>query len=290
MKADEVCVHVRLSGGLGNQLFQLSAALYAVRLRPAAEILLDIRFLGSYESARSFEIAFLVKYLQRIHVVDSNLGFIGLASRFRLGRIIDRSLAGYAFVGTAETLTKVQGDYYPRYLLDGYFQHPDFALPSDVRRRVFTALTSEFSYLTQRVRPTNASSLVGIHVRRGDFVSSISASSVFLTVGLEYYRAAVRRFPQDTTFVVFSDDGDITALLAKDVGGIDVTLMGLSLVEEFVLLSLCDHHIIANSTFSWWAAYLGHSSERRVVSPRVWYVDSHRSATNPLLMPHFELV
>jgi hypothetical protein len=279
-----------MSGGLGNQLFQLSASLYAVRQYPKAKVWLDTRFLWSYEAVRNFEIDFIVKYLPEVGVARSPMGMAGLASRLRLGRLLDASYAGYACIGSTERLKLLRSEPCSWLVLDGYFQHPDLALPMLDRQKLFAKLSAEFSYLLERVPSTSGVSRVGIHIRRGDFVTSKAASNVFKTIPLEYYRAAVKNFSADTQFLVLGDDPALTSAFSKEINGIDIPSLGLSLREDFMLMALCDHYIIANSTFSWWAAYLGHSDNKRVISPRNWFVDFQRSETNPLLLPNFELL
>jgi hypothetical protein len=283
-------VLIRMSGGLGNQLFQLSASLYAVRQYPKAKVWLDTRFLGIYEAVRNFEIDFILKYLPEVGVAKSPMVMAGLASRLRLGRLLDASCAGYACIGSTDRLKLLQSEPCSWLVLDGYFQHPDLALPSLDRQNLFAKLSAEFSYLLERVSSPFGLPRVGIHIRRGDFVTSKAASNVFKTIPLEYYRAAVKKFSADTLFLVFGDDPALTSAFAKEINGIDIPSLGLSLREDFMLMALGDHYIIANSTFSWWAAYLGHSDSKRVISPRYWYVDFQRSETNPLLLPYFDLL
>ena len=288
MKAGNANALVRMSGGLGNQLFQLSAGLYAVRQNPGAKVLLDTRFLAAYETAREFEIDFMLKHLPDVGIASSSMSMASLASRLRLGRLLDSSWAGYACVGSAERLKLLQSESCSWLVLDGYFQHPDLALPALLRESLFTKLATEFSYLTNLAQFSGNSELVSLHIRRGDFVSSKAASSVFKKIELDYYRAAVKKFSATSRFLVFGDDPALTAAFAKEIEGVDIPSLGLSLKEEFMLMALADHQIIANSTFSWWAAYLGHSVGKRVIAPKYWYRDAARNHKNPLLLGHFE--
>ena len=288
MKAGNVSALVRMSGGLGNQLFQLSAGLYAVRQDSDAKVLLDTRFLAAYETARDFEIDFVLKHLPGVGIANSSMSMATLASRLRLGRLLNSSWAGYACVGSAERLKLLQSEPCSWFVLDGYFQHPDLAFPALLREYLFAKLSTEFSYLTNFPQFSGSSELVSLHIRRGDFVNSKAASGVFKKIELDYYRTAVKNFSARSCFLVFGDDPELTAAFAKEIDGVDIPSLGLSLKEEFMLMALADHQIIANSTFSWWAAYLGHSVGKRVIAPKDWYQDAARNQANPLLLGHFE--
>ena len=280
----------RLSGGLGNQFFQLNACLFAVRSLFSDNFSLDCRFLSGYETARDFEIDFILRHLPGNHAYSGFSGFPALASRLRFGRLFDSTIGPCAFISSTSKLQKLKRKSLKWVILDGYFQDPAILLPDTDRLSLFGKLANEFSYLPGVLALGVSQSLVSIHIRRGDFVTSKSASNVFNTVSLDYYRTAIRSFPSDVTFLVFGDDPLVTSHFAAEIGGVDMASRGLALKEEFMLMSLCDHHIIANSTFSWWAAHLGYHPAKRVISPRDWYVDPERSKSNTLLLPHFELL
>lgn len=281
---------VRLSGGLGNQLFQLNAGMFFARNNSTDYIFLDCRFLSGYETRRDFELDFIIKYFPNVGVSYVSSDFPAWASRLRFGRLFDTSINSFAFITSSYKLRKSIGTSLKWLILDGYFQEPVLSIPHVDRQLLFGKVAHEFSYL-RRDLPIYASiPVVSVHIRRGDFVSSKAASAVFNTVSLSYYRAAVRLFPAGVEFLVFGDDPSITSEFADEIGGINVASKELTLKEEFILMSLCDHHIIANSTFSWWAAHLGHRDGKRVIAPRDWYVDTARSRNNPLLLSHFELL
>ena len=103
---------------------------------------------------------------------------------------------------------------------------------------------------------------VSIHVRRGDYVTN---SNSFPPVTNKYISLAFDRVPDDSKFLVFSDD----IQWCKDnwrgewLDFCDET----NEYEALSKMASCSHHIIANSTFSWWAAWLGHNPDRIVISP-----------------------
>jgi hypothetical protein len=115
---------------------------------------------------------------------------------------------------------------------------------------------------------------VSLHVRRGDSVLPVEGKVV---LPMDYYSDAISLFKQrlaDPTFFVFSDDLPfVKENLPRDqkvvfVGHNDT----FTAHEDLRLMSACHHHIIANSTFSWWGAWLNPRPDKMVIAPRNWYV------------------
>ena len=280
---------VRLHGGLGNQLFQISLAIKLQSLIGRGSIFLDSRFLKSYETKRNIEIGFLLNHVSGV-ASDRSPHWLNLvASRFRFGRLLNCCIGYFSFIGTTQKLFSLKLGHFKYFVLDGYFQNPTTLIDEGFRLRLRDILFSERRVLLQSVRKESVS-MVGIHIRRGDYVSSKAASGVFRTISIDYYREAVKSFGADVKFIVFSDDHATASAFADEVNGLDATSMALPLADEFCLLAACDHYIIANSTFSWWASYLGGAPGKRVISPRRWYLDEKRNIANPLLLSNFELI
>ena len=105
---------------------------------------------------------------------------------------------------------------------------------------------------------------VSIHVRRGDYVNNPFYVDLSKS---DYYERAMKFFP-DADFLVFSDD--IEWCKRQDVFEGCEFSEGLSDLDDFNLMASCNGHIIANSSYSWWAAYLGNG---KVIAPRAWYTD-----------------
>lgn len=109
---------------------------------------------------------------------------------------------------------------------------------------------------------------IGIHVRRGDFVGS----DFHTELDTDYYKNAMSFFP-DKTFIVFSDDIEWckNQSVFKDCAFSE----GNDEIEDFNMLASCAGLIIANSTFSWWAAYLCPNPNKRIVAPKedTWFTD-----------------
>lgn len=110
---------------------------------------------------------------------------------------------------------------------------------------------------------------VAIHIRRGDYVNNTFHWDLSDT---DYYEKAMCLFT-DKKFLVFSDDIEWckTQEVFKDCS----FAIGNSEIEDFNLMASCESFIIANSSYSWWAAYLGNSPNKRVIAPRedTWFRD-----------------
>jgi len=127
---------------------------------------------------------------------------------------------------------------------------------------------------------------VSLHVRRGDYTLAAEGN---IALPLDYYHRAIDLIRQrfdDPVFFIFSDDIEF-ARKNLPAGMRQVFVEGnddLSSHEDLRLMAACQHHIIANSSFSWWGAWLNPSSEKVVVAPRHWLL-SPESAFEDLLPP-----
>jgi hypothetical protein len=114
---------------------------------------------------------------------------------------------------------------------------------------------------------------VAIHVRRGDYVNNPFYVDLIKT---DYYKKAVAMFPNDR-FLFFSDDIQFVKDYYIDIfreknGRFDYS-EGHTEEEDLKLMASCKHQIIANSSFSWWAAWLGKKDNQKVIYPLNWYAD-----------------
>lgn len=153
---------------------------------------------------------------------------------------------------------------------DFYFQNQKYF--QKYEQEIKTLFGDGIGYLDQ----------VGIHVRRGKNPINLSepeySKNPFYVnlCGTDYYERAMQLFPEET-FVIFSDNPEYCK--EHFVGpNIQVMEMGDE-VEDFNLLASCKHQIIANSSFSWWAAYLNPNPSKVIVAPREWYADGSRLRT-----------
>jgi hypothetical protein len=145
----------------------------------------------------------------------------------------------------------------------------DLRLWADIEdevRRYFTFAEPFIGVLADRFRPFVDMPTTAVHVRRGDYGSF--GSDLFPVLGAEYYERAVERLP-GSQILVFSDD---PAWCQENFGGLGQQVsvaVGNSDIADLALMALCRHHVIANSTFSWWGAFL--SGDTEVCYPSTWF-------------------
>jgi hypothetical protein len=151
--------------------------------------------------------------------------------------------------------------------LFGVFQSPRyFAGYGNLIRQYLHPSTRLADAINSRFGQLLAKPTVGLHVRRADYVGLAHA---FVPLSVGYYRAAMRLFPTDSHFVVFSDDPTWCRTAFKD-DHVEV-ISGNPGYADLYLMAACRHQIIANSSFSWWAAYLNPNPDKRVVAPKNWF-------------------
>ena len=116
---------------------------------------------------------------------------------------------------------------------------------------------------------------ISIHVRRDDYLSSKYVSGFGGICTIEYYNKAVERIKEeviDPVFYIFSDDINWCRENLKLEQGVFIDWnTGKESWQDMFLMSQCKHNIIANSSFSWWGAWLNSNSEKIVIAPRIWW-------------------
>ncbi|MDZ7603533.1 MAG: alpha-1,2-fucosyltransferase [Hoeflea sp.] len=275
----------RLHGGLGNQLFQYATG-RAVALRTRSELLLD---------ARQFTPANPFQY---------DLGHFRIAARVaeegELPPAKDRALA-YAWwrlFGRSPCFVREQslafnkriGTIGPDCYLHGYFQSERYfeAIAAELRTELAFCEPARDANARMAERIQNAPS-VSLHIRRGDYLTSAKARAAHGAPDPDYHRRALEeirtRSGTDPVVYLFSNDPDwVRDNMKLDAELVTVAINdGRTAHEDLRLMSLCDHHVIANSTFSWWGAWLNPSPEKIVVAPARWFASPKLS--NPDITP-----
>ena len=266
---------VRVRGGLGNQLFQYAAA-RALAHRLGVKV--GINRLAYHEGyGRNFELA-----AYRIVAEELPRSQLPPTPRHRLRRKIWTMTRGQTFFQERQLSFDEQvlslGD---RTYLEGYFLSERYFVDAEPVLRGELVLRRPPSPTIQRIMDgLDMQTTVALHVRRGDYASMPGLRKAFGLLPVSYYQEAVRtiaaRMDIEPKVLVFSDEPEWarTNLTLPFATTIVPTEEGRSAAEDLALMSACRHQVIANSTFSWWGAWLNRSPDKVVVAPKRWFADS----------------
>lgn len=273
-------ITVKLMGGLGNQLFQYAAARRLSHFSNA-RLQLDLSWFSlcsNADTARAYA-------LHPFHILEDCPApavlsqfpapfpkLTALARRFSPFR--GHYLKEKHFHFDPELLLPRKEAY-----LDGYWQSERYF--QDIREillKEFTVKTAPAGLnrsLADQIQSDSVAS-VALHIRRGDYVNNLLVHNFHGTCSLEYYQAAISKMVSllpKAHFFLFSDDpGWVTSSFVVDHPFTLVSHNGPEAAhEDLRLMSLCRHHIIANSTFSWWGAWLSQGVDKTVVAPTRWF-------------------
>ena len=166
--------------------------------------------------------------------------------------------------------------------LRGYFQSEKYFIDMEATvRREFVFRSSIIDrcvpYFVKLAAPA-----ISLHVRRTDY---IDLSDKHPPCGIDYYEDALSLTPHDLPVIVFSDDIAWCKTHPILQGSRFHFSENRSNLEDMCLMTMCDHHIIANSSFSWWGAWLGSNPTKRVIAPKKWFgpAYSEQMSTRDLL-------
>jgi hypothetical protein len=254
----------RLRGGLGNQIFQYAVATNIARI-DGREVVLDDLALGVDPPGTTPRRYYLDAF--RIHASLTSRNKIELGP---LAVQITQRVRGFH----QELLAPCP---FTSLYLAGFWQDERYCMG------IVDVLREQFSVVPGRLRGpwvqavADAGEAIAVHVRRQDYLAAPGQRLGF--VGIEYYErafnfmAAAIRKPH---FFVFSDDPDWCRLHMQPPGAysfVSHEVPGDHTVADFWLMSLCAHFIVANSTFSWWPAWLSANPDKIVVAPKRWFTD-----------------
>lgn len=274
---------VRLVGGLGNQMFQYAAG-RALADRLDVELVLDIRDFKHYRLHAYGLESFRIR--ARRATADELAAWPEWRRRLARwlkrvtgsGRIYVEPFFGY------DSRWPTLGD---GVHLNGYFQSANyFSETAACLRKDFTPVASLTDANAEIAEMAQNSESVAIHVRRGDYVSDAKTLRIHGVCSPAYYAAAIARMRErrgKVRFFVFSNDvewsqenlplGDDAVFVEGNGGAPEI---------DIHLMAHCRHHIVANSSFSWWGAWLAGHPEQSVIAPSPWF-DSSRLTEGDLI-------
>ncbi|NEQ84394.1 MAG: alpha-1,2-fucosyltransferase [Moorea sp. SIO2I5] len=297
-------VIVRIKGGLGNQMFQYAFG-RKIAYQTNKKLFIDISFYKNCIN-RKFELDNFCTIGSIAEDIDTyRLQLKGVFPRllpsftYRLKNILKRRHV--LFWEEKENcpdhiLHRWQKDIY----LDGYWQGTSYfkSIEHLLRKEFQLAqpLTSESQEIKDKILSLPCP--VSIHIRRGDYAKNANILSVHGLCSIDYYMNAIRLVQEHsskTTFFLFSDDpGWVDKFIKPKIpNSINVSALYANRpnYEDMLLMSYCKHHIIANSTFSWWGAWLSSPSVNKLtIAPKRWFATQNPIDISSLIPNHWVII
>jgi len=281
---------VKLKGGLGNQLFQYAygrqsaiknnADLFLDTSSFKADILREFSLNQFNINTQSISNLYSSKFGDINYSFDSSF-FNKRSNPFLCSNIIKEK--GFNF--TPIIINKIKN-----YYIDGYWQSEKYfsAIRSELLKEIALSpiLLSQEKYILNSDIIMNSNS-VSIHIRRGDYVNDPKTSSYHGVCSKDWYLKAVDYLESkhsNLQYFIFSDD---MTWARENIAPnaftkyVDPGSVGQEALD-MMLMSLCKHNIIANSSFSWWGAWLNQNPEKQVVAPKKWFTHT-KNDTRDLL-------
>jgi len=283
---------VQLVGGLGNQLFQYAAAR---KIALAYNLNLKIDKITSYSNALSERIYGLSHFKIQGDLVNFHeLEYIRKKGRYcRYGiKLISHFYKqsdklntlrlfcpGYLYLDEANVydyLLGAKGRINKDIYLQGYFASEKYFI--DIREIILEEVKSKSMYSAKTqlmAEQTRNSNSISLHVRRGDYVNKPSTSKVFASCTIEYYLKAIDIITKSIDkphLYIFSDEPRwVKENMNFEYPTTYISHNTTNDYEDLFLMSQCKHNIIANSTFSWWGAWLNINPDKIVIAPKIWF-------------------
>ncbi|MDB4078797.1 alpha-1,2-fucosyltransferase [Amylibacter sp.] len=268
-------IYSRIRGGLGNQLFQYCAA------RSLADSLgtslgLDTRDFNQNSpyllGLKNFNIR--ADFNPSVMIKHKNDGYIKYLIDIAFGK--KQKIYKETSLNFNEKFLLLQNNSY----LKGYWQTEKYF--KDNKKNILNDLkiinpqSNQNKKISKKIAGTTS---VSLHIRRGDYVTNTAYNAAHGTCSLTYYKNAINhlinKIGKNFTVFAFSDDPEWVSSNLKlpvSICFIDNNSSEYS-YEDLRLMSECNHNIIANSSFSWWGAWLNTNHHKTVIAPNSWYAD-----------------
>ncbi|MFA5104881.1 MAG: alpha-1,2-fucosyltransferase [Candidatus Margulisiibacteriota bacterium] len=268
---------IKLMGGIGNQMFQYACG-RALAFEYDMPLLLDTFEL---EIQKNFKIHASRVYELGIFTISARKAQLNEVSKYYNRNILSIVLNK---VGLSNRIKEKNEGFFPVRLcrlgtsyLEGYWQSEKYFLPIEQIIRQEFAFKYPLDSINQQIAEQIGTCIsVGLHVRRGDYVNNPHTHQVHGICSKEYYLHAMElmnKSLKNPVFFIFSDDivwAKENLNCGNNARFIDHNRDRES-YRDMQLMSLCKHHVIANSSFSWWGAWLSRNPEKIVIAPKKWF-------------------
>lgn len=272
---------VEINGGLGNQLFQYASA-KSLALHCRTTLKLETRFFTAANKSHD---------LHYFHIDDQAAGedeVLQFEKRNLLRKITDRLKPNHTRRIYRESDYTYDKNFFKascHVYLKGLRQSEKYFLPYEQEIRKLLQIKPQYiQHLYGIKEEITSCNSVSIHIRRGDYLTKVALEVLGLQP-LEYYETAIQQIAarvENPVFYIFSDDIDWAQknLSTNYAHHYASGLLSRNTIEDFYLMTQCRHHILANSTFSWWAAWLNDYKEKVVIAPKKWFNEAKFDTTD----------
>jgi hypothetical protein len=280
-------VIIKIIGGLGNQLFQYALG-RAIEIKLGYKVKYDISDFKRYK-LRNFE---LNKFKTKI-ILSNKLEVLFLQNIFsKIIYKVHKLFPSYVRINNLNYYLESNFQYNKKIFnisqntyLSGYWQSDKYF--NDIKSIILEELilrdkpSDENIFFLVEILKSNS---VSIHIRRGDYIQDISANKIHGFCGLDYYYNSITKIEsliENPTYFVFSDDINWAKNNIKSKFKIHFIENNFEKPEEDLrLMSNCKHNIIANSSFSWWAAWLNSDINKIVIAPKIWFASQNKNSSD----------
>lgn len=258
-------IYCNLKGGLGNMMFQIA---------------------GTYSISREKEIECS---FPNLHGHLSYLNSDGTYNpKLNHSQEYDIFLSKLNVTHPSESIPTIEYPFEYReiqlpndnFFVSGFFQSEKYFVKyrEDILK-LFEVDDSIYNMLSEKYPFINNFKCTSIHIRRGDYVHF---SSFHPPQSMDYYNNAIEILnPYTDKFIIFSDD--IEWCKNNFIGDEFIFIENEKDYFEMILMTMCKNHIIANSSFSWWGAWLNNYPDKKVVGPKAWFGPSISHNTDDII-------
>lgn len=268
----------QIVGGLGNQMFQYAFYRYLVLIKDS-KLKLDLSLFNSYNLHNGYELENIFDIKEEIAVIKE---IEQLKSKYSLLFKIENKLLKKNYIFGNKHYKennfyidqRIFDEFDKNLYVEGYFQ--TYKYIQELNLDLFQFQTS----LTEIEKKLLEGNVVSIHVRGGDYINNRKDNILFGGIcTLRYYENAIKymkKHLKNPAFLVFTNDQEYAIQLLKNESFKIVNWnTGKNSFRDMYLMSLCKHNIIANSSFSWWGAWLNKNESKIVISPNKWFNNNY---------------
>jgi hypothetical protein len=286
----------KLIGGLGNQMFQYAAGLQLSH-RLGAELKLDIsNFDSEGVTRRRYELSIFnisAGIASPDDISKTKIRPVGLLCNYpRIVSLLEKISGKVHLIEGKNDVMNIKDENGKDIYLEGVWNSYKYLSGvEDLIRKELSFKTKPSDRNSDILREIKTSNSVSVHVRRGDYVNNPKVAKVYTICSLDYYKKATiqieKRFG-NARYYFFSDDPGWVKENFKNTKNVNIVdwNVGERSCEDLRLMIACKHNIIANSTFSWWGAWLNGNRNKIIVSPKRWFKDETKNVKE-LLPPEW---